>query len=59
MLEHYKNKSNAQFIHPYLEWSSKDENTSIDITMTISEEYKFLQWIKEMVFWDIKFTKEM
>jgi 2-phospho-L-lactate transferase/gluconeogenesis factor (CofD/UPF0052 family) len=42
MLEHYKNKSNAQVIHGYLEWSSKDENTSIDITMTISEEYRFL-----------------
>jgi 2-phospho-L-lactate transferase/gluconeogenesis factor (CofD/UPF0052 family) len=41
-LEHYKNKNNVQFIHSYLEWSSKDENTSIDITMSISEEYKFL-----------------
>jgi negative regulator of replication initiation len=43
ILEHYKNKSNTHFIHGYLEWLSKDENTSIDITMSISEEYKFLQ----------------
>jgi hypothetical protein len=41
---------------------SKQQNApeeGIEITVSVSEEFEFLQWTKGMMFRDIKFAKEM
>ncbi|CCX07256.1 hypothetical protein FPQ18DRAFT_393586 [Pyronema domesticum] len=55
----YKNKPNAEFVDGYVERSNKEQTAGIEITVSVSEEYQFLKWTKDMVFRDLMFAKEL
>jgi hypothetical protein len=61
-LQPYQNGTNAQFVEGYLKQLSKQQNApekGIEITVSVSKEFEFLQWTKGMVFRDIKFATDM
>jgi hypothetical protein len=61
-LQLYREKSNAQFVDGYLEQLSKQQKApekGVEITVSVSEDFEFLQWTNGMMFRDIKFAAEM